>query len=234
MRVVFEGGGFPAFWYGLGYGLKMIENREMYILSGYSAGALVAAILVCCYCDSNSNSKSVNDLNLDFIVRLYGETQTSSRFGRMSGLVTTMMCKLLPSDAHKRANNRLGVILCDPNRDSKCRIVTNWDSRDELIQCLVASCYIPCFMGCIRMSDETYECRDALFSTNLPDVLNCFHEVVSYRPYVGFDLGRLCENMSATSHERTLSLLEEGRKDCEINMKKNKMKNYLLTHVFAE
>ena len=46
MNIVFEGGGFPAFWYGLGYGMKFLENEKPTFLAGYSAGALVAALLL--------------------------------------------------------------------------------------------------------------------------------------------------------------------------------------------
>ena len=31
-------------------------------------------------------------------------------------------------------NNKLGIILCDPNNDNKCKLVTQWTSKEELIQ----------------------------------------------------------------------------------------------------
>ena len=45
MNIVFEGGGFPAFWYGLGYGMKFLDTDRPAFFAGYSAGALVATLL---------------------------------------------------------------------------------------------------------------------------------------------------------------------------------------------
>lgn len=210
MKVIIEGGGFPAFWYGLGYGSNLVKHIRPTVIGGYSAGSLAAAIIVC------------SDLTVSEVVEVYGGTLSFNRCGGIAKFVTSMMDNVMPPDAHIRANDKLAVVMCDPNNNYKCKVISKWNSRDELIKSLVASCYIPCMMDieCFKLADETYKCQDAVFSRNLPDVLDCFHIVVSYRPYMGLDLGRLCRNLNLPSHDKTLSLLAEGEKDCEIQVTK--------------
>ena len=202
MNIVFEGGGFPAFWYGLGYGMKFLENEKPTFLAGYSAGALVATLLTC------------SNIDMETVVELYGNMPLVTRFGVRANFVTTMMEKSLPPDSHIYASGYLGVILCDPNNNSKCKMVSRWDSRDELIRCLVASCYIPCFTGCTRLSDETYDCRDAVFSSDLRTFLSDFNEVVSRSVPKDTGFARFCENLAVVSQDNTWTLMEKGAIDC--------------------
>ena len=65
MNIVFEGGGFPAFWYGLGYGMELLEHERPAFLAGYSAGALVATLLTC------------SNVDIDTVVQLYGRDRKS-------------------------------------------------------------------------------------------------------------------------------------------------------------
>ena len=47
MNIVFEGGGFPAFWYGLGYGMELLEHERPAFLAGYSVGRHLVDVLEC-------------------------------------------------------------------------------------------------------------------------------------------------------------------------------------------
>ncbi len=198
MKVVFEGGGFPAFWYGLGYGLELLENETPTMFAGYSAGSLVAAVLCCC------------SLDVDSIIQMYTKLPFGSRFWGMERFIETVMDMILPPNAHEEANKKLGIILCDPNNDSKCKLVRHWECRAELIKCLIASCYIPCLMGCSRCSDELYQCRDPIFSNDLRTYLLNFEVVVGYPVPENFNILRFCENMNITSRDRSLMLFEWG------------------------
>lgn len=202
MDIVFEGGGFPAFWYGLGYGMKFLDTDRPAFFAGYSAGALVATLLTC------------SNVDIETIVDLYRNMPLGTRFGGMANFVTTMMEKALPPDAHVYANGYVGVILCDPNNNSKCKMVSHWDSREELIRCLVASCYIPCFTGCARLSDEIYDCRDAVFSSDLSTFLSGFHVVVSHSNPEKSGVTRFCENLAVVSPDNAWALMETGAIDC--------------------
>ena len=44
--VLIEGGGFPAFWYCLGYGRQYISNKKPKLIAGYSSGSIVALLLL--------------------------------------------------------------------------------------------------------------------------------------------------------------------------------------------
>ena len=206
MKIVFEGGGFPAFWYGLGYGIEFLQHEKPKFLGGYSAGALVAALLTC------------SNIDIDAITRLYEQMPLGTRFGGMAHFVTTVMESALPPDAHVFANGYLGIIMCDPNKSSKCKMISKWNSRDELIRCLVASCYIPCFTECTRLTEETYQCRDAVFSTDLSTFLAEFDEIVSHHSNTAnFSIAKLCENLAVVSIDHTCRLLEIGAKECRSN-----------------
>lgn len=198
MKIVFEGGGFPAFWYGLGYGSELLQYESPTFLAGYSAGALVAAVLCCCNRDVES------------IVQIYTNLSLAGRFWGMERLIETMMETILPQNAHEKANKKLGIILCDPNNNSKCKLITRWDCRSDLIKCLISSCYIPCLMGCTRCSDELYQCRDPIFSYDLRSYLTNFDIIIGFPGPANFDIVRFCENMNRTSINRSRTLIEKG------------------------
>ena len=44
--LLIEGGGFPAFWYCLGYGKQYIKVNKPKFIAGYSAGSIVAVLLL--------------------------------------------------------------------------------------------------------------------------------------------------------------------------------------------
>ncbi len=213
MKIIFEGGGFPAFWYGLGYGIELLKDNTPTFCAGYSAGALVAVILTC------------SNVEIERVIELYGNMPLGTRFGGMAEFIASMMNNVLPLDAHVYANGYIGIILCDPNNNSKCKMVTKWESRDDLIQCLVASCYIPCFMGCARFSDELYQCRDAVFSSDLSTFLRDNFDLVVGRPVQTrtFSIEGLCENLSVVTNDGMFSLLRAGSKafEEEIEAKKH-------------
>ena len=108
-------------------------------------------------------------------------------------------------------------------------MVTDWNSREDLIHCLVASCYIPCFTGCTRLSDETYQCRDAVFSADLSTFLEGFDVVVA-RSNNGVDIANICENLVIVSNDRLWSLMEMGAKDCRNTKKLVRFIDEVISH----
>ena len=44
--VLIEGGGYPAFWYCLGYGKQFISQYKYKLIAGYSSGSIVAVLLL--------------------------------------------------------------------------------------------------------------------------------------------------------------------------------------------
>ncbi len=51
----------------------------------------------------------------------------------------------VPSDAHSRCSGRLTVSIT--NTDLRNKLVSRFDSRQDLIDCLICSCFVPGFSG---------------------------------------------------------------------------------------
>lgn len=75
----------------------------------------------------------------------------------------------LPTDAHLRANGRLSVSLTRAH-DLTNVLASEWESRDELIDCLLCSCFIPFFSGVSIPKFRGSRYLDGGFTDNLPVV----------------------------------------------------------------
>lgn len=218
MKILIEGGGFPAFWYNYGYGyklLKHIKNKNIDLTPtmfvGYSAGALVSTILVFDKIEMDNIIKLTNEILNDYSNRNIG-------FGFLGRLIRYMFNNILPEDAHIISKNKLGIILCDPKNDNKCKLVTNWNSKDDLINCLISSCYIPFFTGCGRLTDEYYYCRDAIFSSNL-ESLRADYNLIIKKPEEDIrifllKIPNIYKNLQIPTYENAMNNLRNGVDDC--------------------
>jgi hypothetical protein len=156
-KLLIEGGGFPAFWYSFGYGKQMLRQITPKFIAGYSAGS---------------------DTNTHGIMELFYSTSRCCNICALESLIRTTMSACLPNNIHDIANGKLGVILCATNNNHKCKMVIHWESKEELIDCLVASCYIPFMMNGCNTSDERYGCRDAIFSRDLDHFTKEFDYII--------------------------------------------------------
>ncbi|XP_029909205.1 patatin-like phospholipase domain-containing protein 2 [Myripristis murdjan] len=73
----------------------------------------------------------------------------------------------LPEDAHVRASGRLCVSLTRVS-DGKNVLVSEFDSREELIQVLMCSCFFPVYCGVIPPSYRGVLYMDGALSNNMP------------------------------------------------------------------
>ncbi|KAM7397130.1 hypothetical protein PAMP_020127 [Pampus punctatissimus] len=73
----------------------------------------------------------------------------------------------LPEDAHVRASGKLCVSLTRVS-DGKNVLVSEFDSREELIQALVCSCFVPLYCGVIPPTYRGVHYVDGAVSDNLP------------------------------------------------------------------
>lgn len=89
--------------------------------------------------------------------------------------------KFLPEDAHKRVNGRLHVSLTR-SCDGKNIIVSQFDSREDLLQALLCACFIPGFSGILPPKFQGVRYMDGAFSDNLP-VLD--ENTVTVSPFCG-------------------------------------------------
>lgn len=74
--------------------------------------------------------------------------------------------KFLPANAHELVNGRLHISLTR-SWDRKNVIVSQFNSRDELLQALLCACWIPCFSGFLPPKFQGERYMDGAFSDNL-------------------------------------------------------------------
>uniref|UniRef100_A0A8C3AR88 PNPLA domain-containing protein n=1 Tax=Cyclopterus lumpus TaxID=8103 RepID=A0A8C3AR88_CYCLU len=78
-----------------------------------------------------------------------------------------ILLEKLPADAHLRASGKLCVSLTRLS-DRQNVLVSEFDSREELIQALLCSCFFPVYCGFIPPSYHGVHYMDGALSNNLP------------------------------------------------------------------
>lgn len=71
----------------------------------------------------------------------------ASKFFTMRQLVQESLDEYLPQDAHSRCNKRLGLSLTKLSWSLENKFVWSFESRQELIDAIVAGCFIPIWSG---------------------------------------------------------------------------------------
>lgn len=140
---------------------KLIKSASA---TGASAGALLAACVVC-------------GVPLGTIKSSFIETAVAAQHWAMGPFhpnfkvedYLKLGLEALPHDAHLHANGRLFVSLTKV-KNMKNEIVSHWESRDELIQCLLCSCFLPVFSGLRFPVFRGEKFIDGGFTNNLPIV----------------------------------------------------------------
>ncbi|XP_075164491.1 brummer isoform X1 [Haematobia irritans] len=132
-------------------------------IGGASAGALAACCLLC--------DLPLGSMTSDFF-RVVNEARRHS-LGPFSPSFNIQTClfeglqKHLPEDAHKRVSGRLHISMTRVY-DGKNVIVSEFDSRDEVLQALLCACFIPGFSGILPPRFRGVRYMDGAFSDNLP------------------------------------------------------------------
>lgn len=167
MNISFAGCGFQGMYH-MG-AVSCLQRHGKGILKGIqgfggaSAGALVAALLVTKTPLANGVQFTI-DLTSKVRKHFLGALHPS--FHLMQHLEDGLH-NFLPENAHEQASGKLYVSLSSYPQCENV-IVSEFDSRNELIQVLLASCYIPLYGG---MSVPLYRGEkwlDGGFSDNLP------------------------------------------------------------------
>ncbi|XP_055299768.1 1-acylglycerol-3-phosphate O-acyltransferase Pnpla3-like [Sitodiplosis mosellana] len=146
-------------------------------ISGASVGCLAATCLLC--------DMPLGEMTLDFF-RVVNEVRSHS-LGPFSPYFNIQTCLLegmhknLPVDAHERVNGRLRLSLTRCS-DAKNIIVSQFDSREELLQALLCTCFIPGFSGILPPKFRGVRYIDGAFSDNLP-ILD--ENTVTVSPFCG-------------------------------------------------
>ncbi|CAH0396988.1 unnamed protein product [Chilo suppressalis] len=146
-------------------------------LSGASFGALSACCLLC--------DLPIGEITSD-VLRVVGEARAGS-LGPFSpsfsiqNVLLEGMEKYLPHDVHKKVSGKLHISLTRVY-DGQNVIVSEYPTREDLLQALLASCFVPVFSGLLPPRFHGIRYMDGGFSDNLP-VLD--ENTITVSPFCG-------------------------------------------------
>ncbi|XP_071320630.1 patatin-like phospholipase domain-containing protein 4 isoform X1 [Trachinotus anak] len=132
--------------------------------AGASAGALVAAVMITAP-DKLKHCK-------DFTYR-FADGVRRQRFGAVTPGYNFMLTlregveEILPADAHSLATDRLHVSITH-SKSGRNHIVSRFSSREELIQALLASSFVPVYAGLRPVEFRGQTWIDGGFTDSLP------------------------------------------------------------------
>ncbi|XP_077424192.1 patatin-like phospholipase domain-containing protein 2 isoform X2 [Vanacampus margaritifer] len=166
-NISFAGCGFRSIYY-MGAMTCILERAPHLVhgaskICGASSGCLVAAALTV--------GLPIEHLCMDALaVAKEARKHRLSVFHPTFSLLRTVRDSLrekLPDDAHRRASGRLCVSLTRMHDRSNV-LVSHFDSREELIQVLLCSCFFPVYCGLIPPSYRGQLYMDGALSNNMP------------------------------------------------------------------
>ncbi|XP_008547694.1 1-acylglycerol-3-phosphate O-acyltransferase Pnpla3 [Microplitis demolitor] len=132
-------------------------------ISGASAGAIAAC---CLLCDLPLGLYTSDLLKLSKEARRKTLGPFSPTFNLQAILLESLQ-KYLPEDAHIRVNGKLHISLTRVY-DGRNVIVSQFNSREDLFQALLATSFVPIFSGILPPRFHGIRYMDGGFSDNLP------------------------------------------------------------------
>ncbi|XP_070542776.1 patatin-like phospholipase domain-containing protein 4 [Ptychodera flava] len=140
---------------------ELVKNCKV---AGASAGALAGCLLVCDDIDLRECTEDVLEIVIRARSHALGPLHPSFN---VTKILRDGFRKVLPKDAHKSASGRLFVSL---TRLSDCSnvIVSEFETREDLIQVLLCSAFVPLYSGLIPPSYKGVRYVDGGLSNNSP------------------------------------------------------------------
>ncbi|XP_054158481.1 uncharacterized protein LOC128956790 [Oppia nitens] len=133
------------------------------LVAGASAGALAAMALVLRLPLGESTSEILS-VAIKARARALGPFHPSFDVNK---IIHDSLVKTLPDDCHKRVNGRL-VISMTRVSDGKNVLISQFDSKEDLIKAIQCSCFIPFWSGIIPPKFHGIAYMDGGLSDNLP------------------------------------------------------------------
>ncbi|XP_035222796.1 patatin-like phospholipase domain-containing protein 2 [Stegodyphus dumicola] len=146
-------------------------------IAGASVGSIAAAALIC---DVSLGQTTTDILSIAVKARSRTLGPLNPRFD-LNSLVKENLEKALPLNAHELCNNRL-FISVTRSSDKQNVLLSQYDSREELIQALLCSCFIPLYSGMTMPVFRGVKYVDGGLSDNLP-VLD--ENTITVSPFAG-------------------------------------------------
>ncbi|XP_003740441.1 patatin-like phospholipase domain-containing protein 2 [Galendromus occidentalis] len=141
------------------YARHLCVNR----IAGASAGSLAAACLIC---DVAFGEATTSILRLAVQARRRALGPFHPGFD-INALLYDIFIKILPDNAHELCSGRLYISLTRVS-DGANVLISNFSTKEDLVKCLMCSCFIPVYSGLVppRINGVAY--IDGGFSDNLP------------------------------------------------------------------
>ncbi|XP_029629878.1 patatin-like phospholipase domain-containing protein 2, partial [Salmo trutta] len=180
LSISFAASGFQA-TYQLGVAQSMLDLAPLVLqaapkVMGASAGSLVAAALVC-----GTSLDMVRDEMRRFALQRRGPLHLARNvFVWIEGLLRHS----LPDDAHIRASGRLAVVMTRIP-DGQNTVVSEFTSREEVVQALLCSCFIPGYHGIQPPSYKGVHYVDGGLSSSQPTHSSPYAHTLTVSPFAG-------------------------------------------------
>lgn len=147
-------------------------------ISGVSAGALVAVAHICGNLQLAYAITDFLTVAIDARSRVLGPFHPAFD---VNSNVREALERGLPEDVHLKANGKLHVSLTRVH-DGENVIVTQFDSKEDVIQALLCSCFIPFWTGLVAPKFKGVSYIDGGFSNNL---LILDEKTITVSPFAG-------------------------------------------------
>ena len=171
--IVFCGGGFSGLWYSVQYAHTYIRKEESYNICGYSSGIITACIVT-----FQIPRKKFYSL----VYEIFNRHKYCFNFFKILEELTPFLEKLIPENAIEILNSnkshlKLHLLLTDL-KTLKIKKISSWSSRQELIECITTSCFIPCVTN-FSFYSPMYFAIDGGIASDLPKYLSRKHIVIA-------------------------------------------------------
>lgn len=143
----------------LEYAPQLMVNK----ISGVSAGSIVAVAHVCGNLQLAYAVTAFLDVAIDARSRALGPFHPAFD---MNASVREALERYLPDDIHLRVNGRLHISLTRVH-DGENIIINEFDSKEDVVQAVLCSCFIPFWTGIVPPKYKGVSYIDGGFSNNL-------------------------------------------------------------------
>ncbi|CAN7999102.1 unnamed protein product [Ixodes hexagonus] len=178
MNLSFSGCGFLGIYHvGVASAFREYAPNCLGKIAGASAGALAAAGL-CCEVPFGESTTYVLRIAVRARQRALGPLHPGFD---INSIIHDGLVKLLPENAHLMCNGKLHISLTRVS-DGKNVLLSHFDSREDLIQALKCSCFIPFYSGLRPPKINGVAYMDGGFTDNLPTL---DENTVTVSPFAG-------------------------------------------------
>ncbi|CAL8115066.1 unnamed protein product [Orchesella dallaii] len=191
------------------YAPHLVVNKA----SGASAGAIAAC---CLLCDAPLGQITRDVLRIATLARAKTLGPFSPSFN-IQKILRDGLEKILPEDAHLRVTGKLHISLTRVY-DRQNVIVSQFNTREELIQAILSSGFIPIFSGWLPPKFQGVRYMDGCYSDNLP-ILD--ENTITVSPF--------CGESDICPRDKTVNLMQVNLSNTSIELSRQNLYRFSRT-----